>query len=267
MLTIDHTEGLTPFLERLIDAAAAVIPDLRDSNVYIIGMELPKMRGLSIAGLDRLFEREARAAGKWHGRGVAVAVDRGNIYGPTFAIGRSEGLDERQADKLAREELAAVALHELAHSIATGGDGEDGILADGPEIGRAGFDSYLADKPLPERFKVTPPVAPWHGHGVDFVRCCGILCKRLSNVLPLTLGDIMPTDSYGLSEPKFYAAAMKCDGDLSFPASVSIAEILATPPGPVLRAQWRADVFGWFRRSPMGEPETAAAAAALALAP
>ena len=135
------------------------------------------------------------------------------------------------------------------------------------EIARAGFDAFLANAPLPERFKITPPVAPWHGHAVDFIRCCGVLCARLSDVLPLKLGSIMPTNSYGLSEPRFYAAAMKVDGDASAPDRVPIAEILATPPGPALCARWRQDVLGWFGRSPMGEAETTAAAAALALAP
>jgi len=266
MLNLDAQEGLTPFFERILDAAAAVVPDLQ-GPVYIIARELPGMRGLSIAGLDRVFEREIRAAGKWHGKGPAVAIDRGSVYGRTYGIARAEGLDETQADRLARLELAAVALHELAHAIATGGDGTNGILADGPAVARAGFEAYVADSPLPGRFKVTPPIVPWHGHDVRFVRAAVVLHARMRHALPLEFSDIVPPGVYGLAAPRYYQAAAELDGDLSRPNRVPIAEILATPPGPVLRARWRTDVFGWFAKSSKSDEATEAAEKALALAP
>jgi hypothetical protein len=222
------------------------------------------MRGLSIAGLDKMFEPEIRAAGKWHGRGPAVAIDRGGVYARVFAVARSEGLDERQSDRLARLELAGVTIHELCHAITNGGDGEGGVLIDGPEIGRAGFDAYLADAPLPERFKVTPPVAPWHGHAVDFARCCALLTARMSDVLPLRFGDIMPTEKYGLAAPQFYVRAMALDGD--FDRGGRIRDILDEGPGPILCGRWRTDIFRWFASLPNKTDEaTAAAEAALAL--
>ena len=264
MLTIDHDEGLSQFLERILDAAAAVVPDLRGS-VYVIGKELPRMRGLCVAGLDRVFEREIRAAGKWHGRGPAVAVDQAGVYSQAYAAARAEGLDERQSDRFARLELAAVALHELAHAIATRGDGSDGILADGPEVARAGFDAYLADEPLPGRFKVTPPITPWHGHDVRFIRAAAVMHSRLRHALPLELSDIVPPNTYGLTHPRFYAAAAATDGDFDFATCTPIWAIIKRPAGPVLRERWRQDVFGWYRKTPMGEPETKAAEEALAL--
>jgi hypothetical protein len=265
MLTIDPEEGLTRFLERILAAAAAVVSDLRESPCYVVAMELPRMRGLSIAGLDKLFEPEIRASGKWHGRGRAVAVDQDAIYARAFAVARSEGLDERQSDRLARLELAGVVLHELAHAITNGGDGADGVLTDGPEIGRAGFAAFLADAPLPERFKVTPPIVPWHGHAVDFARCCALLIARMSDLLPLRFGDIMPTEDYGLAAPQFYARAMQADGD--FDRGGRIRDILDERPGDILCGRWRTDIFRWYQKTPMGPAETAAAEKALALAP
>jgi len=240
MMTIDFSEGLTPYLERILDAAGDVAPDLQ-GPVYIIGRELPRMRGLSIAGLDRVFEREIRLAGKWHGRGPAVAVDEGGVYGQAFAAARSEGLDERQSDRFARLELAGVALHELAHAIATGSDGTAGILADGLGLARAGFEAYLRDDPLPGRFKTTPPVAPWHGHDLRFIRAAAVLHSRLRDALPLELSDIVPPGVYGLAEPRYYQAAMETDGDFSFATCTPIRAIIARPAGPVLTAKTVAD--------------------------
>jgi hypothetical protein len=72
MLTIDFSEGLTPYLERILDAAAAVVPDL-EGTTYIIGRELPGMRGLSIAGLDQQFPEQGLLAT----RGGAVGEELG----------------------------------------------------------------------------------------------------------------------------------------------------------------------------------------------
>jgi len=265
MMTIDFSEGLTPYLERILDAAGDVAPDLQ-GPVYIIGRELPRMRGLSIAGLDRVFEREIRLAGKWHGRGPAVAVDEGGVYGQAFAAARSEGLDERQSDRFARLELAGVALHELALAIATGSDGTAGILADGLGLARAGFEAYLRDDPLPGRFKTTPPVAPWHGHDLRFIRAAAVLHSRLRDALPLELSDIVPPGVYGLAEPRYYQAAMETDGDFSFATCTPIRAIIARPAGPVLTARWRQDVFAWYKNLPQAtDAHTQAALEALAL--
>ena len=101
------------------------------------------MRGVHIPGLDRVFRREIEAAGKWHGRGPAVAVDQNEIYRRTFAAARTAGLDEKRADLEARRQIAGCSLHELAHAIVSDGDGEDGILSNGPEIAKKAFDNFL----------------------------------------------------------------------------------------------------------------------------
>jgi hypothetical protein len=264
MLNFDFSEGLTPYLERILDVAGNVAPDLQ-GPAYIISMELPGKRGLYVPGLDRVFRREIEAAGKWRGRGPCVAVDRGEIYTQAFAIGRSEGLDERQSDRLARLELTGVVLHELAHVIDKNNDEEEAILSDGPEIARKAFDNFLHNEPLPERSAVASPVVPWHGHDLHFVRCCAILHSRVVPDLPLRLSDIVETGRYGLSPARTYAAAAQVDGDLDYADCTPIRAILDTPPGDILRAKWRQDVIGWFRQSPMGDTETKAAEESLAL--
>jgi hypothetical protein len=155
----------------------------------------------------------------------------------------------------------------LAHAIETGGDDTAGILADGPEVARAAFDAYLRDDPLPGRFKVTPPVVPWHGHDLRFIRAAAVLYSRLRDALPLEFSDILPPGVYGLASPRCYRAAAETDGDFSFANCTSIREIIARPAGPVLRARWRKDIFDWFAKSNKSDEATEAAAKALALAP
>jgi hypothetical protein len=85
--------------------------------------------------------------------------------------------------------------------------------------------------------------------------------------LPLKLGHIVETESYGLSPARTYTAAMSTDGDFDHPADKPIRQIISQPAGPILTARWRADVFKWFRQTPMGQAETVAAEQALSFAP
>ena len=264
MFTIDPEEGLSSFTGRVLDTAAATVPELA-GPAYIIGMELPHMRGVHIPGLDQIFRPEIEAAGKWQGPGPAAAVDQAQIYQRMFAAARAAGLDEQRSDLEARRQIAACIIHELGHAIDKGDDGEQGILSHGPEIARNAFDNFLHDEPLPEPFTVAAPIVPWKGHDLRFIRCCAILHSRVVPDLPLRLPDIIETSLYGLSPARTYARAMQFDGDFDFDDRTPIREILDLSPGDILKAKWRQDVLRWFQRSPMGDKETEAAEQALAL--
>ena len=263
-MQICEDEPLTDFCGRLLDAAARAVPDLAEAPLYCIGIAIPRMAGLFVPGLSKVFQSAAEAQGKWHGPGMAVAVDQDSIYSKTYAAAGAAGCQRGAADRHARLALASVVVHELAHAIQRGRAGEDDIMAEGPEIARRAFDNFLADKPLPERFNVKAPAAPWSGHDVRFIRAAAILTTRFP--LPLLFAGVAPTDTYGLSKPQFYYNAMKADGDLN--RRGTIRDILDEAPGDILKMRWRADVGQWYASLPEPTPEQEKAALdGLALCP
>ena len=137
MLTIDQDEGLTTFCERLLEAAQESVADLATTPLYAVGMEMPSMRGLYAPALDATFEPQIRAAGKWHGRGIAILIDPHQIYSQRYAAAQSAGIADRAgADALARMHMAGVVFHELAHAIAAGERGEGSPIGGDPETVR-----------------------------------------------------------------------------------------------------------------------------------
>ncbi len=264
MFSIDPDEGLSSFISRVLDTAALTVPELA-GPAYIVGMELPGMRGVHIPGLDRVFRREIEAAGKWRGQGPAAAVDQEQIYQRAFAAARAAGLDEQRSDFEARRQIAACVIHELSHAIERADDRGDDLLSNGPEIARKAVDMFLHDQPLPDPFTVAAPSVPWKGHALNYIRCCGIIFSRLVPELPLRFWDVCETAVYGLSPARTYARAMQIDGDFSHSEDTPIRDILETPPGDILRAKWRQDIFSWFAKSDRSDEATQAAEQALSL--
>lgn len=266
---IVQDEPLMGFCGRLLDAAAQAVSDLAEQPVYAIGTPLARVNALFVPGLDRMYRKEIESAGRWDGEGLGIAIDHEKIYGGSFAAAHAAGFDTSAADRHARLTLAGIILHELAHGIERGQDDEECVLANGVDVARDAFRRIFVDPEQPAHIKAkAPPVEPWHhGHGLPFIRAAGILHSRVIPELPLKLGHIVETESYGLSPARFYSAAMAHDGEFSFTDGTLIREIVALRPGPILAAKWRDDVFKWYRTTPMGEAETTAAEKALALAP
>ena len=263
MFRLDADEGLGKFIGRLLETIAEAVPDVAAEPTYILTLTLPDCYGLFVPGMDAIFKEELLAGGKWGGPGLAVAVDRDRAFADAYTQARAAGLSEPQADRLAREHLATVTIHELAHAVARKGE-DAGIMAFGPVVARKSLDHFLDGTPLPEKFTVKPRLLPWQGHDLPFIRAAGIMRHRLLDSLPLPFGQIAPTTRYGLAEPEFYYRSMAHDGD--FDRGGSVRRILDQGTGEMLRARFRSDVFSWFQRTPMGEAETKAAEKALALA-
>ena len=264
MFRLDADEGLGKFIGRLLETIAEAVPDVAAEPTYVLTLPLPDCYGLFVPGMDLLFKEELLAGGKWAGPGLAVAVDRDRAYSDVYGQATAAGLSEPRADRLAREHLAAVTIHEFAHAVARKGE-DAGIMAFGPVVARKSLDHFLNGTPLPPKFTVKPRLLPWQGHDLPFLRTAAIMRHRLLDSLPLPLGQIAPTSRYGLAEPEFYLRAMELDGD--FARGGSIRRILDQGPGEILRARFRADVFSWFRTTRMGAAETEAAERALSVAP
>jgi hypothetical protein len=268
LLEIDYDEPLTPFAERVLAVAAANVVDLAGENLYVIGHKLARNVAACYGpGQDRMWFEEIAAAGKWHGRGIAIVADLGKIYGGTFAYARGAGLDEAAADYHARSAIAGKLLHELCHGIEHGREGEAQILSDGVDVARDAFERVFVDDEQPEYITNAPePIEPWHHrHGLPFIRAAALIHSRVTPDLPVWFGDIVQPESYGLSQGKYYYAACCVDADFDEPDTVPIRSIIARAAGPILRERWRADVFNWFKASPRTDAHMAAAEEALAL--
>ena len=266
MLTINHDEGITAFTERILTVAAEAVVDLARENLYCINQPLARNTAACFGpGQDRMWEEEIAHSGKWSGRGICLIADFAKIYGGTFAYCRAAGLGAAESDRLARCTLVGKVLHELAHGIERGREGEARILSDGIAAARLAFQRVFVDDEQPDYVKAAAaPVEPWnHNHDLPFIRCCALIHSRVTPYLPVDFGDIVEPSNYGLAEGKWYYKAMRADGDFAIPRTVPIRTIISQPAGPVLGGRWRADVFNWFQRSPMGEREMAAAQEAL----
>ena len=196
-------------------------------------------------------------------------ADTWKIYAQARAAAAAAGLQPVIADRLARTTVAGVLLHELAHAIDCGSEDEDRVLGEGIDAARKAFQRVFVDAEQSEVVKAAAqPVEPWHhGHDVDFIRAAGILHNRTFPDIPVRFEQVVDTEAYGLSPASQYYKCLDADGDFDYSDDTPIAEILDTPPGPCVTAKWRQDVGEWFRQSARGERETAAAMAALALAP
>ena len=130
MLRIDPDESLINFTGRLLDSAAEAVIDLAQQPLYIVNRSLARNDNAIFGpGNDRLFEEEIANVGKWNGPGICIVADQTKIYDGGFSAARAAGFDQTQADRHARETLAAILIHELGHAIRAGRAEEEAILA------------------------------------------------------------------------------------------------------------------------------------------
>ena len=250
-MNIDQGEELTAYIERLLETAAAVTPDLAEQPLYIVNRSLARNNNAIFGpGYDRMFEEEIANVGKWNGPGLCIVADQAKIYDGSFAAARAAGFDQARSDESPRVKhwppssytKWATELNAAAERRRRFSPGE------WPLPGRHLSGCLLTTSSPACVQAVAVTVQPWHhNHDLPFIRCCGMLYGRLLGELPLRFGQVVDTTAYGLAAPKQYMQAMQIDGDLNFSDRTPIRKILAnSPPGPVLRERWRADVFDWF---------------------
>lgn len=104
-------------------------------------------------------------------------------------------------------------------------------------------------------------VAPFAGHGPDFIRVCLHFAHRAAG-LGITDADVFDAPAYGLSSTWAYVKAL--GNERQRLADVPLTTIAQTPPPPALVALFRSDVIRWARRHRTESPETFTAAWALA---
>ena len=165
----------------MLQAAAANVKDLAAENLYVVNQPLARNTAACYGpGQDRMFEEEIANAGKWSGRGICLLADFAKIYGGTFRYCRAAGIGEAESDRLARCSLAGKILHELAHGIERGREGEARILSDGIDAARLAFQRVFVDDEQPDYVQAAAaPVEPWnHNHDLPFIRCCALIFAR-----------------------------------------------------------------------------------------
>ncbi len=245
MLDYRSDEGLTPWIERILDALPS---EDFPGSAYAVVMPMKQLRAAMIPGMAATFESDIREAGKWHGRGPTVLIDAPTLYRDYYGAGTEAGLETKKADAFARRAVAGVLIHELAHVLAQGDDGQaDPIGGHAGEAKRALF-SWTTEPPNPEHAAANSETyAPWAKHDARFLRAACHLTKRMRKQLKdLTYSDVVDCDKYGLTPISNYVACLLDELESGAP----IRSLLASRAPKQFRDQWREDFARWWQGIP-----------------
>lgn len=196
--------------------------------------------GYTAPALDAMLHDWLVAAGRWRGRGPAIVLNDEAMRAEAKHLATDEAgeVDADFSDTLYRSRLLPVFCHELAHVLS------------GPIDLRP-----IAERQAPKLQTILaawtdePPraVAPFTGHGVDFIRTLLHVISRAyqAGVARLPARFLFDHARYGLSPLSHYetAAERETEG-----YRLTFAELRQCKMRPTLVKQWGADLVGWYGR-------------------